>query len=85
MDRYKLFVKKVLDYANNGEKKLSHSEMIMIAFALNIWMRPNFLPDYVMRDPYGAWDRLDNVQKKVVDDFRNEKYGVFCATNMFIN
>ncbi|MBU4525266.1 MAG: hypothetical protein KUA37_06815 [Desulfomicrobium sp.] len=83
MDRYEIFVNKVLDYAENGNKKISHSELIMVAFALNIWMRKNFLPEYVMRDPYGSWDRLDDVQKKVVEDFRSEKHGVFCATNVF--
>lgn len=83
MDRYKIFVNKVLDYAEKGNKKLSHTEMIMVAFSLNIWMRKNFLSEHVMRDPYGSWDSLDDVQKKVVEDFRKEKYGVFCATNVF--
>jgi hypothetical protein len=77
MSRYEYFVKKVKDYHVNNKIYLSHSEVIMVAFALNIWWRENLLSNVVKNNPYDAWHRLDDVQKKVVDDFREEKFGIF--------
>ena len=77
MERYECFVKKVKDYNVNNKIYLSHSESIMVALALNVWWREGLLTDRVRNDPYSAWHRLDNVQKQVVDDFRDEKFGVF--------
>lgn len=74
MSDYEYNVKKVLQYYSLNSTYLSHSEAIMTALSLDMWWKEGLLTKSVRNDPYSAWNRLNDVQKSIVKDFRSGKY-----------
>lgn len=74
MSDHEKLVNKVVEYYKTNKANLSHSEAIMTAFSLDIWWKKGLLTESVRNDPYFAWYRLNDTQRKIVDDFRTGKY-----------
>lgn len=74
MSDHQRWVRKVIEYYKSNTPYLSHSEAIMTALALDKWWEKGLLTESVRNDPYSAWHRLDDVQQKIVKDFRAGKY-----------